>query len=95
MFLGLSTYSDFLALSLLLFPERCVPPSYSIWDVSTLSLLFTFYPTNFVRDRDLVPSQSERVNETASADLVPSQINFAQVEKHLKRKLESRTRKGN
>lgn len=41
-------------LSRLLFLARCVPPSYSIQDVTTLSLLFTFYPTNFLKDRDLL-----------------------------------------
>lgn len=70
-----------------LFLERLIPPSYSIWGVSTCLLFFTFSATNFVRDRDLIPSQNEWVNKTASADLVPSQLDYAEVEKHLKRNL--------
>lgn len=60
----------------LLFLQRLIPPAYSIWGVSTYLLVFTFSPTNFVRDRDLIPSQNEWENKTASADLVPSHFNF-------------------
>lgn len=79
----------------LLFLKRLIPPSYSIQCFSICPLYFASYSTNFVRDRDLIPSKNEWVNNTASADLVPSQFNFAEVEKHLKRKLSEGHRKKN
>lgn len=79
----------------LLFLERWIPPSYSIQCFSTCPLYFASYSSNFVRDRDIIPSRNEWVNNTASADLVPSQFNFAEVEKRLKRKLSEGHRKRN